>query len=177
MSEEVQTALKAKGFESVVIRNPIDTRRFRPKRPSRNVLRNVAYVSNNPTSKALLIKRATNGLHFETAGRTNQHRDIRPLLERADLVIGLGRTAYEAMSMGRNVVVFDYKGADGFVDTENIFAFRESNCSGRTNNLNWTEAQLREAIELYDPTLGLELRDYIIENNNVDTIAEQYLCL
>ncbi len=177
VSEEVQSALAAKGFESVVIRNPIDIERFKAKKPTRDTIRNVAYISNNPQSKATLIKQATTGLKYETAGRTNQQRDVRPILERADLVIGLGRTAYEAMAMGRNVIVYDYNGADGFVDTNSIFAFRESNCSGRTSKLTWTSEQLREAIDLYDPSLGPALRDYIGRHNNVATIAEDYLCL
>lgn len=177
VSEEVQTVLAAKGFDSVVIRNPIDTERFKAAKPSKNVLRNVAYISNNPQSKVPLIKRSVAGLKFETAGRSTQQRDVRPMLNRADLVIGLGRTAYEAMSMGRNVVVFDYKGADGFVTPKTILDYRLSNCSGRHGGFNWDEAKLREAVDLYDPLLGPALREYIIDNNNVDTIVEQYLSL
>ncbi len=178
VSEEVQSMLAKKGFESFVIRNPIDTDKFRTDKPTNRTLKAVAFISNNPrTSTIATLKEATAGLRFEEVGRQHQLRDIRPVIQRADLIVGLGRTVYEAMSMGRNAIIFDYKGADGFVDTESIFRFRESNCSGRTNKLRWGGGQLAQAMERYDPDLGEQLREYIKEHNNVETIAERYLCL
>lgn len=47
-----------------------------------------------------------------------------------DLVIGYGRSIYEAMACGRNIIVFGKNGGDGFIDE---FSFNESfdrNCSG-----------------------------------------------
>lgn len=177
VSEEVQAVLRAKGFESSVIRNPINTERFTPRKSAREKLQRIAYVSNNPRSKIGLIKRATAPWRLEVVGREGQLRDVKPLLERSDLIIGLGRSAYEAMSMERNVIVFDYKGADGFVTTSSSFTYRGCNFSGRTNRFDWTEEQLQEAIRLYDPSVGPSLRDYIVRHNDVKKIAEDYLSL
>jgi hypothetical protein len=81
------------------------------------------------------------------------------------------------MSCGRNVIVFDYMGADGLVTPENIYHFRKRNCSGRTHRMMYTPEEFRAELGLYDQNLGPQLREYILKENNVKTIAQQYLSL
>ena len=176
VSEEVQARLAKDGYESVVIRNPINLDRFNATKPSLK-LGKVLWLSNNPRSKEKLIRGAAKGLRVKIIGRETQQRDVRSSIMWADLVIGLGRSAYEAMAMRRNVIVLDYKGADGFVDLDSILEFRKANCSGRRYGENWGIPRLVEEFGKYNPDLGDSLREYIAENNNVETIAEQYLCL
>ena len=81
------------------------------------------------------------------------------------------------MSCGRNALVFDYQGADGLVTPESILSFRRRNCSGRTNHIQYTAEELYLELAGYNNEYGPELREYILENNDVKTIAKQYLSL
>jgi hypothetical protein len=77
------------------------------------------------------------------------------------------------MSCGRNVIVYDYNGSDGIVNTESIVELRKNNCSGRRYGLKLSAKDLRRLLDKYDPNLNM--RNYIIKNNNVRDIAQQYL--
>ena len=177
VSEEVQAANLERGFESVVIRNPINTERFKPLKPTHGTLKNVLFLSNYGWK--ILETMATVGHEFDYVhiGGDSRVEETWEWIEWADLVIGLGRSVYESMSGGRNALVFDYQGADGIVTPESILKFRIRNCSGRTHKLRYTEDQLRAELCKYDASYGPQLRDYILENNNVETIAKEYLSL
>jgi len=181
VSEEVQASLAAKGYGSVVIRNPIDTNLFVRTRPIPTAPAKVLVLSNNPPRVTHRIARAIKGLklpyqRYGGASQTSQPHLIQEL-DGASHVISLGRGCYEAMSMERNVIVMDYNGADGIITPESMLEFRKNNCSGRRYGLNWSEQDLQRAIMEYDPTLGPKLREYIIENNNVVDVAQRYLAL
>ena len=66
----------------------------------------------------------------------NQVWEIEKAINDADLVIGLGRSAYEAMACGRPVVIYDHRPyskcyADGYLKKECIEESLKMNCSGR----------------------------------------------
>jgi len=176
VSEEVREHNLAKwGQDSVVIRNPIDTVKFTPAHPTSETLKKVLFLSNYGWG----VMETMEGVGFDYLhiGGEDRIEDTWTWINWADLVVGLGRSAYEAMSCGRNVVVFDYMGADGFVTPESILEYRKRNCSGRTNRIMYTAQQLHDELGRYDQSLGPRLREYILENNNVVGIAERYLSL
>lgn len=176
VSEEVQDSLESKGFKSVVIRNPIDTKAFQYY-PINPTLTRVLFMSNYQGNARKVIEDASKaivGLKLRIHGGNDKASAVDNMLW-ADLVIGLGRTAYEAMSMGRNVVVYDYNGADGFVTHETVLEYRKNNCSGRRYKKELTADDLQKLYAQYDPNLNL--RNYILENNNVEKIVQQYLGL
>lgn len=173
VSEEVQRNLANSGFESFIIRNPIDTERFVPTKVNQK-LTNILYMSNYQGKVLDIIKEASIGYNLQVYGKGEQVDGLGAIQE-ADLVIGLGRTAYEAMSCGKNVIIFDYNGADGIATPASLIHFRQNNCSGRKFGIKLTAEELREMFELYSPDLNL--RDYILENNNVKNIAQEYLNL
>lgn len=181
VSEEVQASMAEKGFESQVIRNPINLAKFNPKSAAPDGPNGVLFISNNPPKVVNRIARAVKGmkLPFYHYGGKLQVRDgqLISTMGRVSHVISLGRGCYEGMAMERNVIVMDYNGADGIVDLDSIYEFRKNNCSGRRYGLNWSEQDIQDAVNQYDPELGWKLRDYIRENNNVVEIAERYLCL
>lgn len=174
VSEEVQDNLSSKGFESVIIRNPINGWAFQPTTVSPK-LSKVLFCSNYQGNALEVIKQASEGLvELRVMGKDVQG-SVQENMQWADLVIGLGRTAYEAMSMNKNVLIYDYNGCDGLVTPETAKEFRKNNCSGRRYKKQLTPNDLRELYAKYDP--NLKLRPYILENNNVERIAEQYLGL
>lgn len=176
VSEEIQHNLEMQGFQSQVIRNPINVKKFVGS-PVSPTLSKVMFMSNYQGGARNIIEQACNrivGLELRVFGKDGQ-TDAKEAMEWADLVIGLGRTAYEAMSMNRNVIIFDYNGADGFADPVALLDYRRNNCSGRYNRLKLTVDELVEMLGKYNPKL--QLRNYILANNDVEEIAQQYLGL
>lgn len=176
VSEEVAEANTAYGVESVVIRNPIDPFKF-PYSPPSKTLGNVMFLSNYGWKVEEVIQHATVGLKLVRIGGDVRVPNIRDYIKEADLVIALGRCVYESLSMGRNVVIYDYQGGDGFVTPENIYLFRQRNCSGRTNRLRYTPEQLRAEIDKYDPSFGTFFSRYILGEHDVRRAVDKYLSL
>jgi glycosyltransferase involved in cell wall biosynthesis len=176
VSEEVQASMADRyGVESVVIRNPINLDRFRPTRPLSPVLRRVLFLSNYGWTVAETMAEGAQDLEFRRVGGEHRIENVEEAINWADLVVGLGRSVYEAMACGRNVVVYDYQGADGFVDTDTIYEYRKRNCSGRTNRIKLSPGTFRYELNRYDPSLGPQLRVYAEAHHDVRQIAEEYL--
>lgn len=177
VSEEVQDNLKAQGYGSVVIRNGIDCDKFQPLTEPNETLTSVLFSSNYQSSAEDTTRRAAEGLglRFKAIGGQNRVTDVVSEIQAADLIVGLGRTAYEAMACGRNVVVFDYNGGDGFVTPETILEMRKNNCSGRRYRHPYTVEELKAELLKYSKENGARLRDYVLENNNMGIVARKYL--
>lgn len=179
VSEEVQQNLKDKGYDSVVIRNGIDLDKFYAITPVNEKLTSVLFSSNYQSSARLKVKLACEqlGIHFRDIGGVYRTKDVLSAINRSDLIVGLGRTAYEAMACERNVLIYDYNGGDGLATPETLLEYRKNNCSGRRYKHDYTVEDIKELLTQYDPTLGKKLRAYINEHNNMAKVAEMYLTL
>lgn len=188
VSEEV-ARLYGPGHDPVVIRNGIDCRRFYCKKPISEKLSKVLYLSNY-MKKTEIIKSACEsaGIEFKQVGGFPRTRAgdcfnlpdapfIEDVINDHDLVITLGRGCYESLACKRNVIVFDRNGGDGFVTQKTILDFRHSNCSGRFNREYYTKEELATLFRLYNPSksFGANMRDYVLQNNNVEKTSKQYL--
>jgi hypothetical protein len=169
VSEEVQDSLSAKGFRSTIIRNPIDTEYFSPA-PVDKTLKRILWM-NNRAPNMELVEPSSKGCEYRI--QTGWADGVKENIQWADLVVTSGRGAYEAMSCGKNVCIVNWCGCDGMVTPDTIYELRQYNCSGRRHNEFWTAERTRQEFEKYDPDLNM--RPYIIENNDVEVIAEQYL--
>lgn len=91
----------------------------------------------------------------------------------ADLVVGVNRTALEAMSSGRNVYLLGQWGAGGTVTPDNVETLGKANWSGAQRG-DWpTPRDLAGEIgNSYDPRRTL--RPYVLAHHDPDLIAEQY---
>ena len=107
VSEETADAIP---FQATVIRNPIDVAAFSPTRQVNDTLQNILFLSNNQGQALDVIRRAATGYNLEVIGRQRQVKNVVDWINAADLVIGLGRSAYEAMACNRNVVIYDKRG-------------------------------------------------------------------
>lgn len=171
VSEEVQSNLKQKGFESVIIRNPINTEYFSPVKPHKELKR--LLWMNNRAATVDLVDQASMGFDFRI--QTGWKPDVKENIQWADLVMTSGRGIYEALSCGKNAMVVNWCGCDGMVTQDTIFEFRKKNCSGRTKKEFWAPERIRSEFKKYD--CNRNMRPYVLENNNVKTIAERYLSL
>lgn len=176
ISEEVQANLKAKGFESKVIRNPINTDHFMPSSVNRE-LKKILFLANHAHKPRISplekVQKACAGHDFDILADFNPN--VQEAISRADLVITAGRGCYEALSCGKNVMIVNRSWFDGMVTPENIFELRKNNCSGRRFNLPCAIENIRRELEMYDPDRSM--RPYILEHNNVDRAVGEYLKL
>jgi len=169
VSEEVREAMKKRGFESAIIRNPINTCLFKPTINNQE-LKNILYLDNRQRVVDI-VREACKGYNLEIVAGGSQ--DVRKKIGEADLVITLGRGCYESLASGRNVIVFGHHGADGMMTEESYIESRKCNCSGRRYKEKWDAKRLREELEKYNPAVNL--RPLILQSHKVERIVEQYV--
>lgn len=183
VSEEVLEAIAGKPGveETYLIRNPINTSVFRPETSLNSKPKKILYMSNNGDSySAEPFETAAKmaGAQLIKLGRAygrNSHPQT--IMNQVDLVISLGRGAYEAMACGRPVVVADKIYSDGYVYPGYLVAWRKCNLSGRFNKYRAYAEWLAAEIAWYNPAHGPVLRDMIIQDHDHLKIAERYLSI
>jgi len=176
VSEEI--AEKYKELNPVIVRNPIDLNFYKSTIAPNKVIKKVLFASNYKGTAFKIVVNAFKGMDVDirrVGGRGNQTFLMKEAYNWADLVIGLGRTAYEAMACERNVIIFDYNGGDGFVTPENLLEFRKNNCSGRREKIFYSPMGLLYEAKRYNSSRGRILRDFIKTHNSSSLIAKQLL--
>jgi len=109
ISEEVRFHLLGKGYVSDLIRNGIDCKRFKPTKPINKELKTILSLSHSDEVNRLL-EWALALINVELIVH-NKYKtpiwNIEDKINEVDLVVSLGRGAYEAMACGRNVLILD----------------------------------------------------------------------
>ena len=103
-------------------------------------------------------------------------------INKADIVVGLGRIVLESLACGRQPIVFDdriYQGnvGDGIVTPNNIDDLAIYNFSGRYSNKLFSVDDMVEELKKYDSSHSNFFRNYILENFNVIDSINRYLLL
>tara|TARA_R110002020_G_scaffold178229_3_gene371148 strand:- start:976 stop:1437 length:462 start_codon:yes stop_codon:yes gene_type:complete len=103
-------------------------------------------------------------------------------INKADIVVGLGRIVLESLACGRQPIVFDdriYQGnvGDGIVTPNNIDDLAIYNFSGRYSNKLFSVDDMVEELKKYDSSHSNFFRNYILENFNVIDSIDRYLLL
>lgn len=174
VSEETRDYIKeVVGVNARIIRNPIQTSLFLPENDVNYKCQEVGAVGNG-FRNAFLYTASLMPEDISFSFSSNENiSNMNNFYNKFDLVIGAGRTALEAMSCGRNVIVAGHGGVDGFLDMDSVWEFRKFNMSGRFNRDGYDN--IAKHLESYDPDLGKHLRRYVVENNEASMIAKQYL--
>jgi|GEM_PF-343243 len=173
ISEEVHTHLVSLGYASKVIRNGIDCRRFFPENPVNDRLTKVLSLCQSAEANTKLKKACeTLNINFSYLNKhTNSVWETEKYINEADLVVSLGRGAYEAMASGRSVLVYDErvytKGGDGILTRQNINELIRYNLSGRFTKKQYTVSDLISELEKYDKNQGSFNRAYALEHLNI----------
>lgn len=184
ISQEVHDYLKSKGFSSTIIKNGIDCNRFRPQNPINSCLKNVlSLCQSNEANNIIRDACSLIGVCFQKANkyeRSNWY--IEETINQSDLVIGIGRSAYDAMACGRTVVSFDIRSyssnfGDGYISTNNINESVKYNCSGRASRIEYNAQTLANELKKYNVNDGLFLRNYALSNLNIESAVKKYLSL
>ncbi|SKB95947.1 Glycosyltransferase involved in cell wall bisynthesis [Soonwooa buanensis] len=184
ISREIQDFNKTKGRDSVFIPNGIDLQRFHNNRPLNEKLTRILSLSHSERANEKL-KTACDMLNIELL-TINKFKtpiwDIENYINKVDLVIGLGRSAYDAMACGRPIIVYDERdymnsNADGYINFENIDLSFRFNCSGRGLKKKFTVDDLVEEFLLYNTKTGKDMRSFAENNLDIKKIVDSYLDL
>ncbi len=181
VSEEVKAVMAKKGFHASIIRNPIDCEVFCETRPLNPTIRTILGLSHSKRVGKVVRKlgrRIGAQVLLSGHGVGNLSWKVHEEINRADLVVTLGRGCYEAMACARNVVVHGKHGGDGFVDSESILEFWKCNCSGRRHGSSFGNIRrLVAETRRYDVDQGKLNRAFVLKHQEATRIIRQYLAL
>jgi len=184
VSEEVREHLRSKGYRAAaVIANGIDCNRFCQKKPVSPTLQTVLSLCQSDIANDFIRRCCQQeGIRFLQSNKfTDNVWSIEELINESDLVVGLGRSAYDAMACGRCVLVYDYREymgeflGDGMLTPESIQKSMLCNCSGRSNRLKYNEETFIKELQKYSPELGAWGREFALEHLNIEKAVEAYL--
>jgi hypothetical protein len=169
-SEEI----KAGRDDVHVIYQPIDFEKFMPTRRISRTPKTILYLCNPNYAEARpIVQEAFKG--FELIFIDEPVFEIEKLIDRADVVVSLGRGCYEALVMGRNVIsgdkrsyMADFAGG-GMITEDNFEHLLKTNLSSRDNLIHFTAESLRAELEKYDPDRQIDMSRF-----EASLIADQY---
>lgn len=181
ISQEVANHLAFKGYRSVIIMNGIDMKRFCCKNEINETLTNVLSLCQSEEANDFLKGVCDSlGVKFTYLNKfENGIWNVEDLINENDMVIGLGRSAYEAMACGRPVIVFDKRPysesfADGYV-VDKLANSLVNNCSGRFYKLKMDNKMMEAEFLKYKKEDGFILKQIINDNFNIELIVTRYL--
>ncbi|PKD21130.1 hypothetical protein APR41_11995 [Salegentibacter salinarum] len=182
ISQEVQDHLKKKNFKSRKIYNGIDCERFKPEKKIKPKLTTILSLCQSNSANAIIkeICREHNLSLLVINKFETQVWEVEKAINKSDLVIGLGRSIYEAMASGRPVVIYDHRPysksfGDGYLDANNIKESIKNNCSGRRFKFQFSKGDLVTEIFKYDLKTGDFLRNFALKNLNITSMVDEYL--
>ncbi|MDM8176220.1 MULTISPECIES: glycosyltransferase family 4 protein [Olivibacter] len=184
ISEEVSLHLNELGYQNEVILNGIDIQTKKPtSSPNQKLKRVLSLCQSEKANIALKEICASKGLDFSSY---NKHKnpiiEVEKVINRFDLVVGIGRSIYDAMACGRPCLIYDNRGyngnrADGYLRPEKFWKYITKNCSGRYLNRQYKETELIREMEKYDPKDGERLREIALSTLNAHDMARNLLLM
>lgn len=148
--------------EIVRLRQPVDVERFAPIRPARERATRLCAFGNYHRGTALAdIEACCERLGWEL-DHVGQQGSPSPYpehaLQRADVVLGIGRCAIEGMACGAATYVLGPIGADGWVTPASYPAIEADGFSGRATGEIVSRARLLADLGAWTPELGRDAR-------------------
>ena len=185
VTPEIKDHLDSLGVESRVLYNGIDCTRFAPYTPISPRLTTVLSLSQSDDLNRFLNRccRKMNIKFLSCNKFTDNVWEIEKKINEADLVVGIGRSVYDAMACGRCVISFDCRGymkmaiGDGYLNKDNFNTAIYHNCSGRGLRKIFTKKEFIQELKKYNPEDGVWAREYALENLNMAHSAKYYLSL
>jgi hypothetical protein len=182
VSEEVGDVLRLKGFNCVVINNFVNQDRFRPTSPMHPECRRVLSLCHGIEANELIHSACHDlGLEFVNYSKySDSIWNIEDEINKADLIISLGRGVIESMSCGRAVIVYDHRPysvdyGDGMLTPDIIDLSLSCNFSGRALKRKFVREGLVEEIKKYNPSIGDFNLVYAREHFDVRKIVPRLL--
>lgn len=186
ISEEVQNHLNNLKYKSSVILNGINVERYKSTTSLNNQLKTIVSLAHGNKANVFL-QQICDELSIKLIKHNkfgNWTWDMVPIINSGDMIVSLGRGAYESMACSRNVIIYDQRTyanndnlGDGFVTNINVNDYLKNNCSGRYSKNTYTYETLKQEILKYDPSEGKRLREFVINNMNIRQQVTKYIKL
>lgn len=180
ISQEVQDHLAKLGFPSILIHNSINLDRFISNRKINDRLQNVLSLCHSKEANNFVEQACKElGISFFQAYKyENPIWNVEDLINEVDLVVGLGRSAYEAMACGRPVVIYDNRKyfnscGDGYAK-ELLGLSLINNCSGRYLNKQFDKKAFIKELKKYNPLDSTYFRDFSEKELDVKLNIQKY---
>ena len=186
VSNEVIARYAAEGFWMEMIPNGINLDEFAEGPALRETPRVLSMCKQKTANEIVQMACMLAGLDLTMLHYTDQPVwDVAPMMRNHDIVIGCGRTVYEALACGRQPLVFDWrqkaKGptADGYVLPDNIDRLRQSNFSGRHHEYPWAVGEVTKALRAYATERAPDgwARQWAEQNANIRDRVTEYEAL
>ena len=168
-----------KKYNPTVIYNPIDFKVYRPIKPPRKRLTKVLYLSHGGRKADNIIKEACEEYGVEYLQFDKRRIDLSGYINEADMCIGIGRCAIEAMACGRSVIIGDWRNyqqefsGSGLLMPDELDACRGHNYTGRHNPKALTKQDLINYFEMY--LADTSYVDAVKRHHDVEVVAEQFM--
>ncbi len=189
ISQEIKDQLSRCGKESYLILNGIDCKVFKPNPPIKTNLRRILSLCQGSDANEMIREACQRlNLGFLQASKSNENIfDIENTINQADLVVGIGRSLYDAMACGRACISLDSRSysvakdgcmvvGDGYIDDQNIDKSVLHNCTGRGSGRTFRSVdEVIEQIQRYDYRDGKSMRRYALRNLNMSRNVDQYI--
>jgi glycosyltransferase involved in cell wall biosynthesis len=185
ISKEVESHLKNNGHDSKIIYNGVDCDRFKPINPINDSLTTVLSLIQDPKANKIAQEACEElNINFIFFNKFSKPKfRIEEEINKADLVISLGRGAIESMACGRNVLIFDgrtYAGGnpigDGLITSENdALQYVQNNFSGRYSKKIFNKEILKDELSKYDKNYGDMCRDIALKYFDMHNQVDKYL--
>ena len=183
ISQEVQDYIAFQGFPSILIHNSINIKRFKPSKQPNEKVKTILSLCHSEEANDFVEQACKKlGITFLKAYKYgNAVWAVEKVINKADLVIGLGRSAYESMSCGRPVIIFDNRRyfpsySDGYI-SHNLNLSLKNNCSGRYFKKKLNVNELILEIKKFNREDGKILRSFAIEELDVQKNLLKYFSI
>ncbi len=182
ISYEVQEHLRSKNIESTLIYNSIDCNRFSPQNKIHDSLTSVLSLCQSEEANNFIsdcCKEAN--VEFKKINKfIDNVWELEKYINNADLVVGIGRSLYDAMACGRTVISYDNRKyskdfGDGYLTKDNLNQSLKYNCSGRGTKKTFTKETFIQELKKYDKADGEFMRNFALENLNIQVNINKYL--
>lgn len=163
---------------TTIVPNGIDCERFKPTTTPNKEIKNVLSLCSSDEADNMLSSICKElGLNLTTT-HNKEVFNVEELINKSDLVFGVGRSLLDAMACGRPVISYDCRfylkpnHGLGYITPE-IVERNNDNLTGKLNTL--TRDIIINEILKYNPSDGLRNREYIIKNRNIKQTVDRYL--
>ena len=152
----------------VRLRQPVDVEEHSPRGPLADPPRRVHLSSGGLSDhRRGVLERACAAAGLETVDATAD----------ADIVVGRGRAAVEAMAAGRAVYVYGDDGGDGWVSPDRYELLEADGFTGRAEPTATDFDWLRYDLDAYSPDLGPAARELAVANHDAADHAHELVAI
>lgn len=182
VSEEIQAHMEKRGYSMPVMLNGIDLERYRPINPLGETPKVLSICQGDDAALARAC--GILGWEFHSVPKEVDGRiwHIEDLINQADIVVGIGRSLYDAMACGRVCISWDnrrlnpYSGC-GYVTKDNWHEFARTNFTGRGFPKMESVRDLLRELRKYSPDDGKDMRRMAEQELDMAKHAREYLRL